>query len=91
MKVLYHSEGLFRILPLPVASYSESAHSREGIESALRRHVRADGTIEGLCIDFAGEYIPLSHEQELPMLARMLAAYGHHSNTSDQVCQHISM
>jgi len=45
------------------------------VAGLLQVHVRADGTVETLCLDFAGENVPLFDAAELRLAAALLCAY----------------
>jgi hypothetical protein len=45
------------------------------IEHTIRQHVREDGTINTLCLDFGGAYVPLAHVDEVRLAAELLAAH----------------
>ena len=45
------------------------------VAGLLHAHVRADGTVETLCLDFSGENVPLCDVAELRLAAALLCAY----------------
>jgi len=54
------------------------------VRDLLQAHVWADGSVSTLCLDFAGEYVPLADEAELRLAAAMLCAY-HNSVVRENV------
>jgi len=45
------------------------------VAGLMQAHVRVDGTVETLCLDFAGESVPLCDAAELRLAAVLLCAY----------------
>lgn len=55
---------------------ADVAVSAESVCAMMSRHVKEDGSIDCLCLDFAGSYLPLLRVEEL-RLASVLAATWH--------------
>lgn len=83
MRLFEYSNGTYtRILCDVVGSMSVAT-----IEERMRKFVHADGRITALCLDFGGAYIPLCHETEIPLAAKMLAQFhNQHINVNPEVC-----
>jgi hypothetical protein len=46
-----------------------------GVQAQLQQHVKIDGSVDCLCLDFAGSYHPLMHANELRLASVLAAAY----------------
>jgi len=66
--------------------HSEDIH-QGWLQQLLHRHVRPDGTLDCLCLDFCGAYVPLHNEQEMRLASALLVAYhNRHGREYPQVC-----
>jgi len=45
------------------------------VHTLLSRHVKPDGRIDDLCLDFSGSYLPISHVSELRLVSALVVAY----------------
>jgi len=65
------TDGLFHQYDFPGGELV----SHERVLALLERHIRADDTIECLCLDFCGRYVPISHRAELNLVCALVCAY----------------
>jgi|AntRauMFilla1563_2_1112583.scaffolds.fasta_scaffold01358_6 hypothetical protein len=47
----------------------------EHVHAMLSRHVKPDGRIDDLCLDFSGSYLPIAHAGELRLVSALVVAY----------------
>jgi len=47
----------------------------EHVHAMLSRHVKPDGRIDDLCLDFSGSYLPIAHTGELRLVSALVVAY----------------
>lgn len=52
-----------------------TCYNWEEIYAITEPHIRADGCIYTLAVDFEGETFPLSHMSELPLVCKLVCAY----------------
>lgn len=45
------------------------------LERLLARHARADGSVHALCLDFAGQYVPIVCAAELRLASALVCAH----------------
>lgn len=45
------------------------------IKACVEKHADAEGVLSGLCVDFAGEYVPVVHVSEARLVGCLLVAY----------------
>jgi len=50
--------------------------SHEQVHALLSRHVKDDGNIDDLCLDFCGRYVPISNQAELHLVCGLVVAYA---------------
>ena len=70
MRLIRYQGGRFQ----PVSIATGAAFAPD-IETCIRKNMNADGSINSLCLDFCGSYVPLIHENEVCLAARLLATY----------------
>ena len=46
------------------------------IMALLARHIKPDGSIDDLCLDFCGSYVPIAHESELRLVCALVGTYA---------------
>ena len=49
---------------------------QEQMFALLSRHVKPDGNIDDLCLDFCGRYVPIAHQSELRLVCGLVVAYA---------------
>lgn len=59
----------------PLELSAQSVYDAEDVEKMLEPHVRCDGNIDTVFLEFEDEHIPVSHRGELRLVARLAAAY----------------
>jgi len=69
MKLMTRVDGLWAIVPLPLSS-----NSRILIDFLTDNYVLENKNIANLCIDYNGQMIPLLHENEIRIVAQLIAA-----------------
>lgn len=69
MRLCYCGKAPFRVLHPPSVLQDE-------FETLILSHANADGSIEHLCLDFCGEFVPLSDRSEARLASRLLSAYA---------------
>jgi len=50
--------------------------SPERVMAMLEHHVKDDGNIDSLCLDFCGRYVPIAHRSELHIVCALVCAYA---------------
>jgi len=71
MRLFRYQAGRFQ----PVSLAATGVASAPEIEDAIRRSIKSHGSVDSLCLDFCGSFVPLVHEDELCLVARLLACY----------------
>jgi len=71
MRLVQYCQGGFR----PVFFGTRGTVRVSEFESRMQKFVKEDGQMSALCIDFCGRYIPLVHQSDIGMSAKLLAAY----------------
>jgi len=67
------TDGRFHAYDFPAGELLSSAQ----VMATLERHVNeADGTINSLCLDFCGSYVPIGHRSELHLVCALVCAYN---------------
>jgi len=67
------NDGRFHAYGFPAGELLSS----EQVMATLERHVNeADGTINSLCLDFCGNYVPIGHRSELHLVCALVCAYN---------------
>ena len=61
------------------------------VHTLLSRHVKPDGRIDDLCLDFSGSYLPIMHVSELRLVSALAVAYIMAGQRQmHEVCAHAS-
>lgn len=82
MRLCKYANGTFVLLAQDVAGCLRV----QDLETMMSKYVHDDGTISALCVDFAGQYIPLKHREEISLVARMVAQFhNQHINENPEV------
>ena len=50
-------------------------YTARDVETMLQSFVSEDSTVDAICLDFCGEYIPVTHASELRIVSRLVAVY----------------
>lgn len=69
MRLCYCAKAPFHVLHPP-------GPLEEHYEALILSHAKADGSIQHLCLDFCGEFVPLSDTSEVRLASRLLSAYA---------------
>lgn len=78
MRLCIFDKGHFKLVPLQNRCYYKGE-----IEALIASYCRHDGGVtKGLCVDFCGEYIPMSDVAEACVVGSLLTAY-HNANVRD--------
>lgn len=57
------------------------------LQTQLRQHCKPDGSIDSLCLDFAGQYVSIMSEHELRLASALVVAWHNMPRPHDnRVC-----
>jgi len=83
MRLLCTSTSPFHVLSVP----ENIACTPLDVAQLITPHVRANGYIGHLCLEFEGQYVPLVHEDEARLASELLAIY-HNSCAAARLSVH---
>ena len=71
MRLLCTNTSPFRVLALP----TDGTCTPDRVLALVAPHVRGNGYINSLCLEFEGQHVPLVHEDELRLVSALMATY----------------
>ena len=75
MRLVKFRQGRLSRMLLPISSSDSYDELKRVIADTICQCASSNGNIDSLSVDFSGRYIPLTHVNDAPIVAALLAAY----------------